>query len=66
VVWKYRYKKAKLWKNLEKKYGFPVLEEHEWADWKKEGDDTTDDNDEHEDLDNEGGKTSSDGSEQEL
>lgn len=33
LVYKYRNKKEKLWKNLEKKYGEPVLQEHEWADW---------------------------------
>ena len=32
VVWKYRNKKEKLWKSLEKKYGEPVLHEHEWPD----------------------------------
>ena len=32
LVYKYRGKKEKLWKNLEKKYGAPVLEEHEWPD----------------------------------
>ena len=65
MVWKYRYKKDKLWKKLEKKYGVPVLEEHEWAD-AKQGDGASDDNDEHEDLDTEGGETSSDGKEQDL
>ena len=32
LVWKYRGKKEKLWKSLEKKYGEPVLHENEWAD----------------------------------
>ena len=32
LAYKYRNKKEKLWKNLEKKYGFPVLLEHEWAE----------------------------------
>jgi hypothetical protein len=32
VVYKYRNKKAKLWKNLEKKYGHPVLHEWEWPE----------------------------------
>ena len=32
LVWKYRGKKAKLWRSLEKKYGEPVLHEHEWAE----------------------------------
>jgi hypothetical protein len=30
LVWKYRGKKAALWKRLEKKYGVPVREEWEW------------------------------------
>lgn len=33
LVYKYRNKKEKLWKNLEKKYGAPVLLEDEWADY---------------------------------
>jgi hypothetical protein len=32
LVWKYRGKKAKLWRSLEKKYGFEVLHEHEWPE----------------------------------
>jgi hypothetical protein len=32
LVWKYRNKKEKLWKSLEKKYGEPVLHTHEWPD----------------------------------
>jgi len=32
LVYKYRNKKAKLWKNLEKKYGEPVLHEWEWPE----------------------------------
>jgi hypothetical protein len=32
LVWKYRGKKEKLWRSLEKKYGFEVLYEHEWPD----------------------------------
>eukprot|EP00934_Nitzschia_sp_Nitz4_P004613 Nitzschia sp. Nitz4//scaffold114_size70088//36299//38756//NITZ4_005978-RA/size70088-augustus-gene-0.5-mRNA-1//1//CDS//3329533426//4603//frame0 len=32
LVWKYRNSKNKLWKQLEKKYGEPVLYEHEWAE----------------------------------
>lgn len=32
VVYKYRNKKEKLWKNLEKKYGIAVMEEHEWPE----------------------------------
>ncbi|KAG7364590.1 hypothetical protein IV203_037792 [Nitzschia inconspicua] len=55
LVWKYRYKKQKLWKNLEKKYGEPVLEEHEWSD--EDGADEKADGDDHHDLD--GGDTES-------
>jgi hypothetical protein len=36
IVWKYRHEKDKLWKVLEKKYGEPVLQLHEYPD-----DDTT-------------------------
>ncbi|CAJ1969092.1 unnamed protein product [Cylindrotheca closterium] len=32
VVYKYRNKKEKLWKNLEKKYGEPCLQEWEWPE----------------------------------
>jgi hypothetical protein len=32
LVYKYRNKKENLWKNLEKKYAFAVLEKHEWPD----------------------------------
>jgi hypothetical protein len=46
LVWKYRGKKAKLWKSLEKKYGFAVLFEHEYADMPEE-----EQQEEHEDLD---------------
>jgi hypothetical protein len=37
TCYKYRYKKAKLWRNLEKKYGVPVLtvKEYEAMDKKK-------------------------------
>jgi len=49
LVWKYRGKKDKLWKSLEKKYGEPVLEEFEWP----EVDETEEvkDDEEAEDLD---------------
>jgi len=47
VVYKYRNKKNKLWKGLEKKYDVPVLLEHEWDDYNKDQEDS----DEHEDLD---------------
>lgn len=30
LVWKFRHKKKKLWSGLEKKYGIPVREVHEW------------------------------------
>ena len=50
VVWKYRNKKEKLWKSLEKKYGEPVLQEDEWPETeeeeKRDGED-----EEHENLD---------------
>jgi hypothetical protein len=56
LVYKYRNKKEKLWKNLEKKYGAAVLEEHEWAD-SNHGDSKQENHDKHdegeeEDLDN--------------
>jgi hypothetical protein len=54
LVWKYRGKKTKLWKSLEKKYGSPVLEEDEWNDrddFEGEG------AEEHEDLDDESTST---------
>ena len=47
VVYKYRNKKDKLWKGLEKKYDVPVLLEHEWEDYNQDEDNS----DEHEDLD---------------
>jgi hypothetical protein len=48
LVWKYRGKKTKLWKSLEKKYGSPVLQEDEWKDREDvEGEGA----EEHEDLD---------------
>ena len=51
VVWKYRHKKEKLWKSLEKKYGSPVLQEDEWPDDDEENGNQGDGDDEHEDLD---------------
>ena len=48
VVYKYRNKKDKLWKGLEKKYQIPVLLEHEWEDYNE---DQEDGDEEHEDLD---------------
>merc|ERR1719162_1073312 len=47
MVYKYRNKKNKLWKGLEKKYDLPVLLEHEWENHNENQGDT----DEHEDLD---------------
>lgn len=43
VVWKYRNKKDKLWKSLEKKYGHPALHEYEWAE--QAGGDNSDEED---------------------
>lgn len=34
IVWKYRSSKQKLWAVLEKKYGVPVREAHEWDGYK--------------------------------
>jgi hypothetical protein len=61
VVYKYRNKKNKLWKGLEKKYDVPVLLEYEWEDYNQEEDDS----DEHEDLDRKNDDTKSD-NEQDL
>jgi hypothetical protein len=49
LVWKYRGKKAKLWRSLEKKYGEPVLHEWEWPEDDEE--DKAEDEDEDADLD---------------
>ena len=49
VVWKYRGKKQKLWNSLEKKYGEPVLHEHEWP----EPEEATETEEETENLDEE-------------
>jgi hypothetical protein len=51
LVYKYRSKKEKLWKNLEKKYGHPVLEEHEWPDVDTTTTTTEDEEGEEENLD---------------
>ena len=48
LVWKYRGKKEKLWRSLEKKYGEPVLLEDEWQDHVD-----TEEEEDHEDLDEE-------------
>jgi hypothetical protein len=50
LVWKYRGKKDKLWRILEKKYGEPVLHAHEYADIIKE---TAPDEEEEQNLDDE-------------
>ena len=63
VVYKYRNKKNKLWRGLEKKYDVPVLLEHEWEDYKEnEGEE---DGDEHEDLDSDNDESNNE-KEQEL
>jgi len=58
VAYKYRNKKHKLWKGLEKKYEVPVFLEHEWEDWKED-----DESEDHEDLD---ANEEEEGEEQEL
>lgn len=50
LVWKYRGKKDKLWRVLEKKYGHPVLHANEWPDVEEEEDEGEE---EEQDLDNE-------------
>lgn len=50
VIYKYRNKKEKLWKGLEKKYDIPVYLEDEWEDYLEQ----QEDGDEAEDLDDEG------------
>ncbi len=47
VVYKYRHKKEKLWRGLERKYDIPVLQEDEWEEYMA----NQEDGDEHEDLD---------------
>ena len=66
LVYKYRGKKEKLWKNLEKKYGVAVLEEHEWpevtkSDSKQQDNDEVDEGEE-EDLDSTTDEKSADSS----
>jgi len=39
LVWKYRGKKTKLWRMLEKKYEHPVLEIHEWPEPEEKSED---------------------------
>ena len=51
LVWKYRGKKEKLWKSLEKKYGEPVLHEWEWPEEEEAADDGTEEEAEEENLD---------------
>lgn len=50
LVWKYRGKKDKLWRILEKKYGEPVLYAHEYTDAVKEA---APDEEEEQNLDDE-------------
>ena len=50
VVYRYRNKKNKLWKGLEKKYDVPVYLEDEWGDYTEGGEDS-DESEDHEDLD---------------
>lgn len=49
LVWKYRSKKDKLWRMLEKKYGEPVLHADEWPD--SEDEEETQEEEEEQDLD---------------
>lgn len=62
VVYKYRNKKEKLWRGLEKKYDVPVFQEDEWEDWNE----NDEDGEEHEDLDTETEDDSTDDKEQDL
>jgi len=54
LVWKYRNKKDTLWRVLEKKYGEPVLLEHEWPE--DESDTTNNSEQEEVNLDEEAPK----------
>ncbi len=63
VVYKYRNKKEKLWKNLEKKYGIPALQEDEWAEY---GAQSNEDEGEEENLDYSEGDREDIGPEEEL
>jgi len=65
VVYKYRNKKEKLWRGLEKKYDEPVLLEHEWEEYNKEGEDS-DESEDHQDLDDTEKSSTKDKQEQEL
>ena len=60
VAYKYRNKKEKLWRGLEKKYDIPVLQEDEWEGWSENGGEDED----HEDLDT--NEDTTDEKEQEL
>ena len=53
LVWKYKNKKEKLWRSLEKKYGAPVLQEDEWPE--DDGDNIDESGEDHEDLDDKKG-----------
>lgn len=66
LVWKYKGKKAKLWKSLEKKYGAPVLYEDEWPDDDSESGGKSDADEDHEDLDAKEDKSSANSGEDEL
>mmetsp|Transcript_46248 Transcript_46248/g.46937 ORF Transcript_46248/g.46937 Transcript_46248/m.46937 type:complete len:119 (-) Transcript_46248:126-482(-) len=52
VVYKYRKKKATLWRGLEKKYDTKVLLEHEWED-SEEGENSDENEVDYKDLDEE-------------
>jgi len=52
VVYKYRKKKATLWRGLEKKYDTKVLLEHEWEDY-EEGENSDENEVDYKDLDEE-------------
>jgi len=52
IVWKHRHNRKRLWEKLEKKYGVPVREAHEWGDYDDgKGESVEGEEEEHEDLD---------------
>jgi hypothetical protein len=53
TCYKYRHKKAKLWKNLEKKYGVPVLTVKEYETMEQNSKESDGDEQETVDLDDE-------------
>ena len=65
LVWKYRGKKEKLWRSLEKKYGEPVLLEYEWPE-EGSNDEEGATEDETEDLDDASESKQDRSSEQDL